>query len=720
MKIAKGIAVNLVATMVVLGHYAQAQTERMTTASDVNMTVSSLGLIGNSFRGSYNSEGFSSCQYPAKSGVEHLFEGGLWVGAKVGGSPYVTSAAIDAASGYSPGACNFEFTTPANQPLREISSLIRNPGYNPLAISHQDFISDFTDKNLKVPGTNILIDRDCGGRNPPDAQHRPLGLDVHFETYNWNYSYANFFVILNYTIKNTGTDTLKDVGIGYWSDGVVRNVRKTPPGGTPFYNKSGNGYIDSLKLSYEFDATGDPGFTESYFGLRFLGADYFYKKSGGKDTSVFIHPSRRGVQRPDLKAMKVHYNTWQFNSVNPNYFTPNSENERYSRLTNPISQDNSPNWPITKEEIRQPNNRSSMISLATLPELLPGQSVQIVFAVVCARKKEDGLPNTADTDIQKENLANNAFWAQTTFNGEDRNFNGALDDGEDNNGDGILTRFTLPAPPATPITRVETKANEATLYWADNAEQSIDPISKRKDFLGYRIYISKQGFDLANVQDVAGSLQLYRGFDKQGTSAKAPYLNSLPARSTFRFDGDTNTYHYKYTIAGLASGWQQAIALTAYDSGNAETRLPSLETAQLDNIFRVFPGTSANGDLTANQPFAYPNPYYAAAVWEGGTTRPEEKKLLFANLPKRCKVKIFTQAGDFVDGFEHNGSTYRGEDSQWFTTFSDLSKNVFSGGEHAWDLLSRNSQIISRGVYVFAVEDLDSKKTFKGKFTVIK
>ena len=41
-------------------------------------------------------------------------------------------------------------------------------------------------------------------------------------------------------------------------------------------------------------------------------------------------------------------------------------------------------------------------------------------------------------------------------------------------------------------------------------------------------------------------------------------------------------------------------------------------------------------------------------------------------------------------------------------------------GEHSWDLLSEDAQIIARGTYLFSVEDIASGKTWKEKFVVIK
>ena len=74
-----------------------------------------------------------------------------------------------------------------------------------------------------------------------------------------------------------------------------------------------------------------------------------------------------------------------------------------------------------------------------------------------------------------------------------------------------------------------------------------------------------------------------------------------------------------------------------------------------------------------------------------------------------------------MDQFVHDAA-YAGQDIRWFRSFGseDPGENVFSGGEHAWDLLTQDTQIISRGLYMFTVEDLDTGKTYTSKFVVIK
>ena len=64
-----------------------------------------------------------------------------------------------------------------------------------------------------------------------------------------------------------------------------------------------------------------------------------------------------------------------------------------------------------------------------------------------------------------------------------------------------------------------------------------------------------------------------------------------------------------------------------------------------------------------------------------------------------------------------DAATYAG-DIGWFDTFSG-SDRVFSGGEHAWDLLSEDGLQLAGGLYFFSVRDRDSGETQTGKFVII-
>jgi hypothetical protein len=162
----------------------------------------------------------------------------------------------------STGRGGFEFTAEVGSQILERSTLVNSPFYTPEAVSHQDFVSTFSDKNLLVPGTNI----------PISGHTQPLELTVQMESFNWNYAFSDFFVILNFTITNDGSSTIDSVFVALYNNTVVRNINVTPAGsgGAAFYNKGGNGYLDSLNLAYCYDHSGDNGFTESYVGQKFF------------------------------------------------------------------------------------------------------------------------------------------------------------------------------------------------------------------------------------------------------------------------------------------------------------------------------------------------------------------------------------------------------------------------------------------------------------------
>ncbi|MEM6800013.1 MAG: hypothetical protein AAF696_01350 [Bacteroidota bacterium] len=666
--------------------------EKITTAANIETTINNLGIIGNSFRGSFNVEGFSSCEFPVGSGIEHVFGGGLWIGGLVNGQVAVTTGAVDDQSGFSTGKRGFEFSSKTR--LTEKSTLFDSPFFTPNAISHQDFTSIFTDTSTSVF---------TGGGEIDILEHlTPLGVQVEFTALNWNFSFADFFVILNFNITNISNRPIDSVYIGYWADGVIRNINITPPGGTPFFNKGGNGFIDSLNMGYEFDALGDVGFTDSYFATKYLGSEF----------------NGQCVTSPNFE---INFNTWQFlNSADPLYFFPVNDLQKYGKLSNGInSLDGWINGDIPNQ-IRSANNRSNLVSVGPYTRLNPGDNVEIAFAVVCAKRVFDGRPAAADTPEQRANLIQNAGWAQTAYDGEDANGNCILDAGEDRDGDGKITRFILPTPPDRPFTRVVARDNEIDVFWSDNSEASVDPISKEMDFEGYRIYKTAVGFDVQNTQNIIQSLNLTGEWDIPANEISFDTgFEGIRLDEPQRFPGDSVEYVYKFTYKNIANGWQHVIALTAYDSGDEINNLQSLESAPLSNLKRVFAGKPANNDFAFGDPYVYPNPYYARADWEGSSSFEEDRKVIFANLPQKAEIRIYSLSGDLIDVIQHD-ENYNGSDTRWHETYSNPEETVFSGGEHAWDLLSADNQIIARGLYLFVVIDKQTDKKKRGKFVVIK
>ena len=284
-----------------------------------------------------NPQGPPSMEYPLNSGIEHLFEGGLWIGAKVNGQTAVSTASVDFPTGYTTGASGFEFTAEIGQRIRQRSTLTNSDYFSFDAVSHQDMVMDFSDRNAIVPGTSI----------PIDNHDLPLGAQVHLEAYAWNFSFADFFVILDITITNTSTSAWDSVYFGYWTDMVVRNINVATDGGAAFFNKGGGGYIDSLSAIYAFDVTGDPGYTNSYGASQFLGLEW---------RDRFVHPNTAadlvndGFPRPGVNA-----NFWVFRQFDGSQFgAPANDIERYEKMAKGLNFKD----PALVEMLQNPSNRT--------------------------------------------------------------------------------------------------------------------------------------------------------------------------------------------------------------------------------------------------------------------------------------------------------------------------------------------------------------------------
>lgn len=664
---------------------------KFTNVGNIGLSVTNFGMYGNGFSLWPNQP---SCEYPIGSGIEHLFAGGLWFGGIVRGTneALVTTASIDASSISATRGGGFEYTNGIGEKVIERSSLFDSPFYQPSAISHQDFIMDYTDSNL------VYLNGE------PITDHHPLGIVVHQESYAWNFSFANFFVIMNYTIKNTSEKYIDSVFVGLWTDTVVRNTKITGrPSGSAFYSKGGNGYNDSIKIAYEFDSNGDPGYTDSYVGIQYLGAE---PKLSDK------------ILMDGDSVSSVSFVSWTHNGSDPSYFTPLDDIQRFNKMRGYFDLGNSQRWkdPINPVTFKTPSNRSMLVSSGPFSSIAPGDSINVVFAIVCAKKYGDELA-ALDTEEQKTNLYINADWALRAYFGEDRNRNGVLDANEDLDGDGKITRYILPTPPTSPKVKVVPDNQKATIYWDNRAENSIDPISGKKDFEGYKLYRTQAGFDLSQTQNLQNSLVVLAEFDS-ATNAIGYNTGFSEVRldEPITFPNDPTEYYYKFELPNLLNGWQYVFSVTAFDEGDPENELDILESSSISNYERIVPGTPAVEDANI-EIGVYPNPYYGSAVWDGSSER--LRKIYFYNLPTECEITIYTLAGDIVKKLNHDAAS-NGADTRWFENYASDDKQKFAGGEHAWDLVTDNDQAIATGLYLFTVKNNKTGDIKTGKFLVVK
>jgi hypothetical protein len=105
----------------------------------------------------------------------------------------------------------------------------------------------------------------------------------------------------------------------------------------------------------------------------------------------------------------------------------------------------------------------------------------------------------------------------------------------------------------------------------------------------------------------------------------------------------------------------------------------------------------------------YPNPYrvdggYADDGYENrDRTRGAERTraIHFANLPRVCKIRIYTVSGDLVQEIDHNRP------------------DGGPGSQHeVWDVISKNTQAVVTGLYLWHVESEMGDQL--GKLVIVK
>ncbi len=693
---------------------------------NLGLTVTNAGFIGRAtVRNSPT--GPPSFEYPIDSGVEHLFEAGLWVGAvRSDGVISVRTGAVTTPNGYSPGRTGYEFAQASSFTTQ--STLPTSDFFTNRGVSHQDFIATYVDTARVLPVTSIPM---------PDPQGR-LGLAVVQSSYAWNFPFTEYFAILNFDIVNISAEPLDSVYVGLYHDLVVRNINTTTEGGGAFFSKGGLGYIEDLTTSYAFNAGGEEETINTYGAITFLGAEW---KDPRTSQRRFFHPNLRDEYIADgYSPPTQNPRWWLFSGGTDQFARPSTDDLKYERMATPYP--NPANFMTTGEfeqaredwfeRLRTDGQRSAgnwigLTPIGPFATVLPGDTLQVTFAVLGALKPEEfqgqsGKP--VDTDESRAILENNIFWARRTYSGEDNNFNGRLDPEEDINANGQLDRYLIPEPPSSPQLRVEFESttssdetgqeNKVVIYWDRTAEVSIDPVTGLQDFEGYKIYRSNPGDDQSgNILDEATLIAQYdRAGNRTGFNNG---FDEILLSEPVVFDDDPTEYWYRFEAEQLLNGWQYLFTVTAFDEGDITAGLPSFESSRVSNATRIFPGTPAANaeDRTVG---VYPNPYRVNAAWDGNTSR--TRRLNFYNIPARAEIRVYTLAGEIVAEMEHDASTYLG-DTRWYNDFSAPNRKL-PGGEHSWDLLSENGLSLAGGLYLYTVKDLDNGDVQHGKFVIIK
>ncbi|MBU0741301.1 hypothetical protein KKA85_15280 [bacterium] len=621
-------------------------------AGIIGLTITNLGYVGNGL----SDPGQPSCEYPLNGNVEHLFLGGLWVGAVTADGTIRVSTGAQDVSNLVAGDNMREFENfedpedPNNDYVWQWSNSQNSDNYHPSALATQHIECIFDDDT-----------------DPESGTHVPMGLKVILRALAWGSPYADDFVILDYTIINVSGTELSEVYVGFWNDTTVGNTLINNPydssQGSPWnYYDDVNGAwrpgdVDGdagIWMMYEHDDDGDDGMATSWIGNRLLGTV------------------------PEVEAAEgnppVSYNVWGFRGVPANddtYIDPDTLDEspgKYQLMGNGEFDVGEQEF----EDFTRPHDWIALLSTGPFPYMAPNDTIHVTYALTCGA---DSLSLLANSRV-----------AQVAYD----------------------TGFQIATGPPSPRLEVAYADNSVILSWvpgdslgidddgepyplpADDPRRSpehhISVITGREDFQGYRVY-RYLGEDFTGDPNLQSTLIAeFDRIDGFGFDTGLPPLDGDGKRS--------------FTDTSLLDGFAYWYSVVSFSAPDLNEGLPSFQSGFYENARKVYPGPAPVPAGSGRGVGVYPNPYRAGSYFDGQYGERElNRKIWFTGLPERCTIKIFNLAGDLVQMLRHDDP---------------------ASGMEAWDILSDPVRAIATGLYVYVVENPADGSIQRGKLVVIK
>ena len=205
---------------------------RVHRRSNIWINITNRGYFGNDTPGRSTAlndpcrsgEWAQQCEYPGGTGVQYLFQGGLWIGALVRAEGFEYPRVSVATDGWINGINEFwpgeGGTNSQSNGIIERTTLplefdcIGNPigRFRDEAVSEQDFVCSYADTLTETFYLN---------NDPIDGPHSPLGVKVTQKSFAWTYNYAQNFIIIDWEIENIAGNYLKNLYIGLYLDADV-------------------------------------------------------------------------------------------------------------------------------------------------------------------------------------------------------------------------------------------------------------------------------------------------------------------------------------------------------------------------------------------------------------------------------------------------------------------------------------------------------------------
>jgi len=260
---------------------------RAHTANNLWLCISNWGVLGSQMRDEYipDPEGLPlpSSAFPGGSDLEYLWMGGIWIGAVVNDTPYVTL-----------GCDGWQWVYELWPDSGTTGAIVENEW-----LGDQEFIAVYMDTSAGNPWSPWP---------DPWGPHHPLDVRITQHSYSWETPEYADFVILDYTIKNIGTQLLSGLYIGFYMDTDIMHIDESPYGADYGPQDDITGFLhvvyeeDTVNIAWAADNDGhgeeDGGASSTVF-------------TPGKSPTAVVGMRLLGASTPGLQ---LSYNWWNSNT----------------------------------------------------------------------------------------------------------------------------------------------------------------------------------------------------------------------------------------------------------------------------------------------------------------------------------------------------------------------------------------------------------------------
>lgn len=507
---------------------------------------------------------------------------------------------------------------------------------------------------------------------PDDSTKRGLGLDMECRFFQFNNPLAEDIIFLVYRVTNRSPKTLDEVYFGMYGDPHVGGPSDygddrayfIPPKGPladPFNQRA-----RSMVYAWDDDGTGDGGLTCGYFGFKFLESptNSVNMLDDDDDGIVDESPYNEPGAYIDGIALPLTYGI----ADTAKYV------KQFGRIKPRWSGDEDGDWDVEKDDVgidgiagtgdvgegnKKPDvgydATNTLVSEPHFGIRDVDESDQIGLTSFNALAYTDGVPNVPKNDVffyemlSSDSIAidqelfraagDNVFlYGSGPFSlapsGTQR-FSISLMMGE-NLPDLLLNaetaqrvleaNYLFAQPPPKPVVTAIPGDGRVTLYWDNNAEATIDPLTATRDFEGYKIYRSEDySFaDVYTITDANGAAFLPNAMlDATGKRAQFDLVNAWSGLHPveyagrgvkYQLGGNTGLVHefvdstvtngktYYYAVASYDHGFDSlGVALPPTESQIAITKDPVTSVLTFDmNTVSVVPGPLPAGQTKAS------------------------------------------------------------------------------------------------------------------------